>query len=153
VDVTSWLFRPAVKRGVIAGLGLALVATTAAAVSDFGVRRDERLRDQSEQLFGVGKPLQASSSKQLTQQEALADPTRLVSLAGGLHAHVAVLSAAAPTIDQISFWPDDEHPTHLIFCNEQGTAVPGLLRARLSDGLVETIVTGTTACDPTRRTP
>jgi secreted PhoX family phosphatase len=68
---------------------------------------------------------------------------------------VHVLTAqpnAAPNIDQMVFWPNDQNPTHLIVANEEGTAQPGLQRIRLSDGLVETILTGTSAGDPVRRT-
>ncbi|MGR9107758.1 MAG: alkaline phosphatase PhoX [Gammaproteobacteria bacterium] len=49
-------------------------------------------------------------------------------------------------------WPDS-HPTHLIVCNEQGPAQPGVQRVRLSDGAVETILTGTSSCDPVHTTP
>ena len=56
-------------------------------------------------------------------------------------------------IDQMVLWPNDLHPTHLIACNEEGTAAPGIQRIRLSDGVVETILTGLTRCDPTRKTP
>jgi secreted PhoX family phosphatase len=38
-------------------------------------------------------------------------------------------------------------------CDEDGTTQPGLVRIQLSTGNVSTIVTGTTSCDPTRRTP
>jgi len=56
-------------------------------------------------------------------------------------------------VDQISLWPNDAHPQYLIFCNEEGTAKAGLQRLNLATGAVDTIVTGTTSCDPTRRTP
>jgi hypothetical protein len=49
-------------------------------------------------------------------------------------------------------WPNDEQATHLIVCNEQGPSEPGVQRVRLSDGTVETILTGTDSCDPVRRT-
>src|SRR5262249_53684038 len=44
------------------------------------------------------------------------------------------------------------NPTHLIACNEQGTTQAGLVRVRLSDGAVQTILTGLTSCDPVKRT-
>ena len=143
----------AVKRAAIAGVSLAVLALSVAnAVSDFGVRRDQEVRD-SRELFGVGKPLEASSTTQITQAQAVADPTKLVTLASGLRARVVSAGVAGANVDQISLWPDDSHPTHLIFCNEEGVTSAGLQRLRLHDGLVETIVTGTTSCDPTRRTP
>jgi secreted PhoX family phosphatase len=76
-----------------------------------------------------------------------------VTVASGLRARVVSAGVAGANVDQISLWPSDARPTHLIFCNEEGVTSPGLQRLRLSDGLVETIVTGTTSCDPTRRTP
>jgi len=45
------------------------------------------------------------------------------------------------------------NPTHLIVCNKQGTGSPGVQRIRLADGLVGTILTGTSSCDPAHRTP
>jgi hypothetical protein len=44
-------------------------------------------------------------------------------------------------------------PTHLIFCNEQGVTDPGVQRLDLATGEVDTIVTGTDACDPLHVTP
>lgn len=118
----------------------------------FGVKRDTELANQSEKLFGVGEPLAKSSARQITQAQAIADPTQLVSLAKKLN--VRVVTTQGPAVDdQIALWPDDAHPTHLIACNEQGTAVAGLVRIELATGAVETIVTGTTSCDPVRRTP
>jgi hypothetical protein len=103
-------------------------------------------------LFGVGRPLDASSTRQLTQAAAAADPTRLATLAQGLHAQV-VTTQGPVTDDQISLWPDSAHPTYLIACNEDDTTTAGLIRIELATGKVSTIVTGTTDCDPTRRTP
>jgi secreted PhoX family phosphatase len=45
------------------------------------------------------------------------------------------------------------HPTHIIACNEQGTAQPGVQRIELATGTATTIVTGTTSCDPLHVTP
>jgi hypothetical protein len=50
-------------------------------------------------------------------------------------------------------WPNSVSPTHLIACNEEGTTQPGVQRIRLSDGFAETILTGTSSCDPVRATP
>src|SRR4029079_8057366 len=76
-----------------------------------------------------------------------------VTLAKGLHARV--LSARpdlAPNIDMMALWPTASNPTHIIACNEQATSEPGVQRIRIADGVVETILTGTTSCDPVRRT-
>ena len=131
-----------------------LAATGAAAATgfSFGVYRDQQLSNLSSPLFGVGTPLANSSTKQLTQAQAQADPTKLATLAKGLKARV--VTTKGPSVDdQISLWPDDTNPTYLIACNESGTSDPGLVRIELATGDVTTIVTGTTSCDPTRRTP
>jgi len=122
--------------------------------NDFGLFRERLLNDHAEQLFGVHRPLAASSRESITAAEANRDPTALVTLAGGLRAHV--LSAATnlgPNVDMMALWPDDSSPTHLIFCNEEGAAQPGVQRVRLDNGTVETILTGTISCDPSKRTP
>jgi len=119
---------------------------------DFGLFRDQQLSNHANQLFGVAKTLDASSSVQLTQAEAQADPTKLATLAKGLHAHVVTTQGPAVD-DQITLWPNRSHPTHIIVCNEEGTTRPGLVRIDLHTGAVATIVTGTTSCDPTRLTP
>ena len=81
-------------------------------------------------------------------------PRQLVTLATGLTAKVvSEADGLGGNIDQMVPWPDDVHPTHLIACNEEGTAAPGIQRIRLSDGAVETILTGLNRCDPTRKSP
>jgi secreted PhoX family phosphatase len=143
-------------------VGLSLLPGVAAAdrdddfrgFKDFGSFRDHLLKEQSRKLFGVDEPLAASSTESITAAVANADPTRLVTLARGLHARVASAATNLGTnTDMLALWPDDRNPTHLIACNEQGAANPGVQRIRLSDGLVETILTGTTSCDPAHRTP
>jgi hypothetical protein len=116
------------------------------------VFRDQQLVAHSTTLFGVGRPLGSSSTAQLTQAQALANPTQLATLANGLRAKVVTTQGPAVD-DQISLWPDDQNPTYLIVCNEQGATSPGLVRVELATGNVTTIVSGTTSCDPTRRTP
>jgi hypothetical protein len=132
-----------------------LVAVTSAFAGhafSFGVFRDQQMSDLSGQLFGVKKPLDASSSAQITQADAQADPTKLATLAKGLKARVVTTKGPAVD-DQITLWPNSKNPTYLIACNEQGDGDPGLVRIQLSTGNVSTIVTGTDDCDPTRRTP
>ena len=94
--------------------------------NDFGLFRERLLNDRAEQLFGVHAPLAASSTESISAAEANRDPTALVTLAGGLRAHV--VSAATnlgPNVDMMALWPDDSSPTHLIFCNEENAAQPG----------------------------
>ena len=119
------------KLALASMLGLGLAGHAAAdedfrGFRDFGSFRDHLLKQQSRKLFGVDEPVAASSRESITAAVANADPTRLVTLAKGLHARVA--SAApnlAPNVDMIALWPDDRNPTHLIFCNEQGVDQPG----------------------------
>jgi len=94
----------------------------------------------------------ASSQESITAAQAQADPTRLVTLAGGLEARL-VSTASGPNTDMIAMWPDSAAPTHLVVCNEQGTTAPGVQRIELATGAAQTILTGTTACDPIKRTP
>jgi len=141
----------------LATVALTLAVTVGARADsdkDFGLFRDRLLNDRAEQLFGVNKPLAKSSEKSISAAEANSDPTALVTLAGGLRAQV--VSAAAnlgPNVDMMALWPDDVSPTHLIFCNEEGPGQPGVQRVSLRDGTVETILTGTSSCDPSKRTP
>jgi secreted PhoX family phosphatase len=133
-------------------LAFSAAAATAKFDLGFGVDRDQELAKNSEKLFGVGKPLDESSTASITQAQAQADPTRLATLAKKLKARVVTTQGPAVD-DQITLWPNREHPTHIIVCNEEGTTRPGLVRIDLATGAAETIVTGTTSCDPTRLTP
>jgi len=143
------------RRSLIVTVALLGLATGAAAVVefDFGLFRDQHLGAHAEQLFGVVEPLDASSTESVSAATAESDPTSLVTVAK--HLRVRVVSAASnlgANVDMMALWPDDANPTHLIVCNEEGTDKPGVQRVRLSDGAVETILTGTTSCDPVRRT-
>jgi len=122
--------------------------------ADFGFFRDLQLDAHSEQLFGIVTPIEASSTESVGATDANADPASLITVAKGLRVHVvtAVPNAGA-NIDQMVLWPNDQNPTHLIAANEEGPAQAGLQRIRLSDGLVETILSGTSSGDPVRRTP
>lgn len=66
---------------------------------------------------------------------------------------VTAAANAGANIDMMAPWPDDVNLTHLIACNEECATLPGVQRIRLSDGLVETILTGTVSCDPEQPTP
>lgn len=141
----------------IGGLALALTLSAQAFAGnsqfDFGQFRDHLLHTHSRQLFGIGQPVDESSTESIDSVTAEIDPASLVTLAGTLHAKV--VSAAAnlgPNVDMMTLWPQ-QNPTHLIVCNEQGPSQPGVQRVRLSDGFVETILTGTTSCDPAHTTP
>ena len=144
------------RRAAIAAalgvLAVGAVAASAVVMNDFGVSRDAKLASESEDLFGIETPLAASSLVSLDLATAQASPEKLVTLAKGLKAKVVSAGVAGANIDQFAFWPNSTNPTHLIACNEQGTTNPGLQRISVATGAVETIVTGTTACDGVRRT-
>src|SRR5262249_55273823 len=71
-------------------IGIVLIATTAMAFAknffDFGTYRDDQLAKNADDLFGFKDPVAESSTKSITQAQALADPTKLATLAKGLHA-------------------------------------------------------------------
>lgn len=121
---------------------------------DFGAFRDQQLRAHANQLFGFHRPLKESSKESVDQGTAENDPASLATVAQGLEVRVASSDAdLGANIDMIALWPNDSHPTHLIVCNEvEDITLPGVQRVRLSDGRVETILRGTTDCDPVRRT-
>ncbi|MEO6397156.1 MAG: alkaline phosphatase PhoX [Tepidiformaceae bacterium] len=138
--------------GGTAALALAAVAVGGAA-QDFGSERDQMLEAKSVQQFGIVSGLQSSSSVAVTAAEASANPLSLITVAKGLKVRVVTAGGiAGANIDMMALWPDDTNPTHLIACNEQGADHPGVQRINIATGAVETIVTGTTACDGVRRT-
>ena len=121
--------------------------------NDFGAVRDRLLETNAERLFGILDPIKRASRRSIDLATAQARPLALMTLARGLQARVVSASAnLGANIDMMTLFPT-EHPTHLIVCNEQDATQPGLQRVRLSDGLVETILTGTVACDPAHATP
>src|SRR5262249_2156440 len=144
------------RKWMLPAIVLLAFATGALAFTnfDFGRFRDQQLEAHSPELLGSVEPLAQSSTVSVSAGTAEADPTSLITVAKGLK--VRVVSAVpnlGSNIDQMALWPNDGNPTHLIACNEQGTTQPGVHRIRISDGVTETILTGTTSCDPVRRTP
>ncbi len=120
---------------------------------DFGVMRDRLLDARSMQLLGIKGALDSASTRSVDAVTAEADPRTLVTVADSLRVRVVSADPAlGANIDMMTLWPA-EHPTHLIVCNEQGPAEPGLQRVRLSDGKVDTILSGTSSCDPAHTTP
>ncbi len=143
---TTWL----VAAGAALVLGIAGVAT--ATFWDFGQHTQGELAHHANQLFGVKKPIQASSTVDLTEAEALADPAALVTVAKGLKVDVVSAGNAAPNLDQMVLWPQS-HPTHIITINEEGPSEPSLQKIDLKSGVATTIVSGTDSGDPIRITP
>jgi secreted PhoX family phosphatase len=138
---------------VAAFVTIVLAAGAAAAFTDFGTFVQEQLRGRSERLFGVGGPLASSSSASIGAAEATAHPEALATVARSLRVRVISHGVAAPNLDQSALWPDDAHPRWLVACNEQDATAPGLVRIDLASGAQQVIVTGTSDCDPVRRTP
>jgi secreted PhoX family phosphatase len=144
------------KLASMTALGLIGLAAGAGAATDFdfGLFMADQLRAHSSQMFGITGPLDSSSTKSVTASVAEADPTALVTVAKSLGVRVVTAAPnAGANFDMIALWPNDSAPTHLIICNEEGTAKPGVQRVSIADGTVETILSGTTSCDPVRRTP
>jgi hypothetical protein len=147
MNVRNWM--------VTLGIAGAAAGTAFAAHNglNFGLYRDGLLDAHSVQVFGVVKPVEASSRESIDATEANTHPTHLVAVAKGLQARVVSANPnLGANIDMMLLWPNDVDPSHIIACNEGGVGDPGVQRIRVSDGAVETILTGTNSCDPVRRT-
>ncbi len=131
---------------------------------DFGLTVERLLKSQSENLFGIEKPLDESASPTETQYRTVEqDAEEQILLAKGLEVEYLTRDAGNKT-DQMAFFPG-ETPTHLITCvegrrevigtNPDGTAKynPSVQRIDLSNGEVETILRGMNRCDGIRTTP
>jgi len=120
---------------------------------DFGAWVEHQLEAHSVSLFGVVQGIENSSTASVDAATANASPLSLATFAKGLKARVVTAAGnAGPNIDMMGLWPADK-PTHIIACNEQGASEPALQRIRLTDGYVETFLTGMVSCDPIRVTP
>jgi hypothetical protein len=139
-----------VAVGAALVLGIGGVAT--ASFLDFGQQTQRELAEHANQLFGVKKPIQASSTVDLNEAQALANPAALATVAKGLEVDVVSAGNAAPNLDQMVLWPTS-HPTHIIAINEEGPTEPSLQKINLKTGVATTIVTGTDSGDPIRVTP
>jgi secreted PhoX family phosphatase len=118
--------------------------------ADFGAYIAQQLSAHAEQLFGFTHPLEESA---LGPYDGL-DNLPAIEVAAGLHVSL-VSSSVASAADQIAFWPDDDHPTHVFVCDEE-TSNPAVQRVDLSGppaSNATTIITGLSSCDPVRRTP
>jgi hypothetical protein len=145
-----------VRQWIVAAVvGLAVAGVAAAASLDFGLQKQKELYDKGNLLFGVQQPVEASSTVDLSEAQALADAAALVTLAKGLDVHVLAAGAAddvGSDVDQMVLWPPS-NPTHIIGINEEGAGDPGLQKIDLKTGKATTIVSGTDSGDPVRATP
>jgi len=138
-----------------AAAALVVAGVAAAAMMDFGLQTQNELADNAKPLFGVQSALSSSSSTDLNTAQALADPTKLVTLAKGLKATAVAAGPSdnvGPNSDQMVLWPPS-NPTYLIAVNEEGTDSPGLQKINLQTGQATTIATGINDNDPVRATP
>src|SRR5262245_69421 len=148
------MFRSWMRSGVLILLVAAGLMTARAGAKnpniDFGSFVQQQLRDHSEELFGFRHPLSKSALGPYTGT----DNTQAIQVADGLHVSL-VSSSVASAADQIAFWPNNDHPTHVFVCDEE-TSTPAVQRVNLSgppSSNATTIVTGLSSCDPVRRTP
>jgi hypothetical protein len=142
---------------VVGAVAVALIVAgiAVAGLKDFGLQTQKELAHQSQSLFGVKSALGSSSSTDLNEAQALADPAKLVTLAKGLKAKVVAAGPednVGPNSDQMVLWPQS-HPTYLIAVNEEGADAPGLQKINLQTGKATTIATGIEDNDPVRATP
>jgi secreted PhoX family phosphatase len=140
----------------LTALGLATCSAVAAADPhfDLGQFRESQLQAHSRQLFGIIAPVRSASTASVDAAVAEAHPLSMLTLARGLRARVVSSQTdLGANIDMMALWPNADEPTHLIVCNEQGATNPGVQRVNIATGAVETILTGTTSCDPVKVTP
>jgi secreted PhoX family phosphatase len=141
---------------IVAGAGTIVLALaggiTAWAGQDAGVDREQQTQAHAVQDFGVVQGLPASSTTDIDAATASSNPLALATFAKGLKARVVTSGVAAPNLDMAALWPAD-HPQYILSCNEEGTGQPGVQRINLATGAAQTIVTGTTSCDPLHVTP
>src|SRR4051812_45040702 len=144
----NWKRRTALAGGV-AALATMLVTAGAIAGNDFGQRVNDDLANHSNQLFGFNQPVEASSTVSADPAQATLDPTLLVTTAKGLRVRTVAQVSGAPNLDQMALWPNDNAPTYVIGCNEQGAAQFGVVAIKLEDGSSFPIIkSGLTSCDP-----
>lgn len=155
------------KTTTVAAAGALLVSAGAyGAGSELGLAAERLLSELSMRWFGIGEPLDGEWGVDVPRAPGQRATDR-VALARGLRAEIVTRQAGA-IADMFAFWPNDTAPTHLIFCIEGGRQDlgvtlpgagglsklnPGVQRIELDTGKVSTILRGTAACDPARRTP
>lgn len=129
---------------------------------DFGMEVEKMLQAKSKKLFGFRKPLKASAEGSVARV-AGQKADDLIELAGGLKAIILTRNVANKA-DMFSFWPNENAPTHALFCIEGGVEVIGTLPSGadklnpsvqsvdLRTGDVVTLLRGMNRCDGIRTT-
>ena len=154
------------KLSVALTLALATMITSACAddhasddnARDFGLKVEQRLRDQSEKLFGIEEPLGASAPATVGAYRTLSQTANDQALvADGLKVEYLTRNAANNT-DMMALFPE-ANPTHLISCVEGGRETlangklnPAVQSINLRTGAVQTILRGLDRCDGIRTT-
>jgi hypothetical protein len=117
---------------------------------------------KSRKLFGVKKPLTASVEGSVARKPGQ-NAYDLVELAKGLKAKIITRNAGNKA-DMFSFWPNENEPSHAIFCIEgsiENIAAddsgvdklnPSVQAIDLEKGMVTTILRGMDHCDGIRTT-
>ena len=116
-----------VAVATVAALGV--TGALAKVTRDFGVVRDSELAGSSDDYFGVGKPIAASSTVDFTTAQALADPAGLLTVAKGLKVNVISAGLAGPNIDQMVLWPAS-HPASSSVATKKARRQPPCRRSR-----------------------
>lgn len=160
------LFKPCVFAVAMATVFAPFAAS--ADELDFGIQVEKLLKEQSEKLFGVEKPLSISASPTVgPYRTASQTPYDQALVAQGLKVEYLTREAANAT-DMMAFYPA-QNPTHLITCIEGGRQFlidggtpnvydagdklnPSVQRINLNTGAVETILRGMSSCDGIRTT-
>jgi hypothetical protein len=129
---------------------------------DFGMKVEKMLADKSEKLFGFNKPLKSSAEGSVAREPGQ-NAYDLIKLAKGLKATI-LTREAGDKADMFSFWPNENDPSHLVFCIEGGDEVigafdngsakmnPSVQTIDLASGSVTTILRGMSRCDGIRTT-
>ena len=139
------------------------VSSAAFAVDDFGLRVQNRLKEDSLKYFGILAPIGASETITVPRKPGQS-AMDLIKLAPGLKASI-VTRKAGNSADMLAFWPSDTNPTHIVTCIEAGNdpvgtfpsgqpkLTPSVQTVNLATGEVKTILRGMRVCDGIRRTP
>jgi hypothetical protein len=157
---------PLLKTCVLAvamATACAPLAVQADESAGFGLKVEQLLKAQSEKLFGVQNPLDASAQPTVGAYRTASQTAHdQVLVAHGLQVEYLTREAANAT-DMMAFYPT-QNPTHLITCVEGGRQFlidsgtpnvydagdklnPSVQRIDLNTGAVETILRGMSRCD------
>lgn len=156
------LKKSACATAVVAALSIPTAIQADDYHRDFGQKVEHLLNAKSKKLFGINKPLKNSAEGSVARAPGQ-KAHDLVKLAKGLNATILTRDAGNKA-DMFSFWPNEDAPTHAIFCIEGGDEVigelaPGVAKLNpsvqsidLENGEVVTLLRGMNRCDGIRTT-